>query len=240
MAEPKIIGRKAQAHAPEVQGRSQAKVLPGARPSRRVLHVGCGESAPHKLHPVFAREWAEVRLDIDPRVKPDIVASITNMTASVPDNSVDAIWSSHNVEHLHSFEVPTALREFTRVLRPTGFALITCPDLEQVARFILSGVIDKTVYTAPAGPVTPLDMLFGYSRAIQQGNLYMCHKTGFTEERLASRMLEAGFVEARTRKGKNFDFWCVAFMKEADRARIIAELLQAGLDFRENAPSFHS
>src|SRR5665213_540831 len=35
-------------------------------------------------------------------------------------------------------------------------------------------------YTSPAGPITPLDMLFGHSDSIASGHLYMAHKTGFT------------------------------------------------------------
>ena len=61
----------------------------------RVLHVGCGAPHPDKLpEAFFPRDaWAEVRLDIDPDVAPDIVASITDMTvvptASVGTNRID-------------------------------------------------------------------------------------------------------------------------------------------------------
>ena len=58
---------------------------------QRVLHVGCGAAAPHKLPEIFfpAGAWAEVRLDIDPAVAPDIVASITDMSV-VPDGCQSA------------------------------------------------------------------------------------------------------------------------------------------------------
>jgi hypothetical protein len=63
---------------------------------RVVLHVGCGEC--EELHPTFrAPGWREVRLDIDPEVQPDIVASIVSMPM-VPSGSVDAVYSSHNLE----------------------------------------------------------------------------------------------------------------------------------------------
>ena len=38
--------------------------------------------------------------------------------------SVDAILSSQNIEHLYPHEVALALKEFLRVLRPDGFAVI--------------------------------------------------------------------------------------------------------------------
>ena len=48
--------------------------------ARVVLHVGCGRPNPDKLHPLFrGGDWRELRLDIDPRVQPDIVASMVDL-----------------------------------------------------------------------------------------------------------------------------------------------------------------
>jgi len=43
------------------------------------------------------------------------------------DNSVDFIISSHTVEHIK--DVPKAMREWTRVLKPLGLIAITMPDV---------------------------------------------------------------------------------------------------------------
>lgn len=117
--------------------------------AKRVLHVGCGTYSVERLHSAFrGPNWQEIRVDIDPAVKPDIQASITDLRKHVLDASVDAIWSSHNIEHLYDHEVDSALREFVRVLRPEGFALITCPDLEAIAKLIAPGV-DRVAYRVP-------------------------------------------------------------------------------------------
>ena len=58
-----------------------------------------------------------------------MVGSITQMDA-VETASMDAIFSSHNLEHLHAHEVPVAMAEFIRVLKPKGYMVITCPDLQ--------------------------------------------------------------------------------------------------------------
>jgi len=71
-------------------------------------------------------------LDIDPSVAPDIVGTMTDMSA-VATASIDAIFSSHNIEHLYPHEVPIALAEFLRVLKDDGFAVVTCPDLRSQA-----------------------------------------------------------------------------------------------------------
>jgi predicted SAM-dependent methyltransferase len=54
------------------------------------------------------RRRQELRLDIDASVAPDIVATMTDMSR-VADASVDAVFSSHNIEHLDPHEVPVAL-----------------------------------------------------------------------------------------------------------------------------------
>jgi predicted SAM-dependent methyltransferase len=215
----------------EMQGDSQQP----PNESKRVLHVGCGPFSVEKLHSVFRGPyWKEIRVDIDPAVTPDIQASITDLRQHVIDASIDAVWSSHNIEHLYDHEVVPALREFVRVLRPAGFALITCPDLQAIAKLIAAGV-DRVAYQSPAGPVTPLDMLFGLRRAIERGNLFMCHRTGFTEERLGNVLIAAGFNEARVLHGHNYDLWAVGLMPDANRNEIEALLSANGLSFGTSA-----
>jgi SAM-dependent methyltransferase len=160
-----------------------------------VLHVGCGPKRVGVLPPVFQTEsWHEVRVDIDPDVEPDIVASITDMR-QVDDETCKAVWSSHNIEHLQPWDVPKALAEFHRVLKPGGMVCIQCPDLQAVAQATVDGKLDDVAYESPAGPIRPLDMIYGYEPAIASGNGYYAHKTGFTAEILAARLEEAGFSQ---------------------------------------------
>jgi SAM-dependent methyltransferase len=175
-----------------------------------VLHVGCGPYHPESLHERFrGPEWREVRLDIDPSVKPDVVASIVDMS-NVKTGSVDAIWSSHNLEHVFSHEVPVVLRGFFRVLRPGGEALITMPDLEQAARLIARGKLEDVAYVSPAGPIAPLDIMYGHRASIQDGNEFMAHRTGFTARTLREKMSQAGFVDVNVTAPRDFSLWVSA------------------------------
>jgi len=161
---------------------------------RLVLHVGCGPRDHYTLHESFRRpEWHEVRLDVDPGVKPDIVASITDM-APVPTDAVDAVFSHHNIEHVFAHEVPVALAEFLRVLRPGGEVLIATPDLQSVARVIASGRLEETLYRAEVGEVAPLDIVYGLRCDIERGREYMAHRTGYTARTLGLRLHQAGFA----------------------------------------------
>jgi len=174
-----------------------------------VLNVGCGRAGQGLHSSFYGKEWRELRLDIDPMVSPDVVCSITDMRP-IATGSVDAIWSSHNLEHLHRHEVPLALAEFLRVLRPWGQLLLTLPDLQRVAELVAADALEDAAYVSPSGPISPLDMMYGHSAAIAHGNRHMAHKTGFTARTLQQLLAAAGFAGVRmTREG--FALWARAY-----------------------------
>lgn len=173
-----------------------------------ILNAGSGSRAAGRIPPMFnEQEWSEVRLDIFPANEPDIVGSIVDMRALVGDAMVDVIYSSHAIEHLHAHEVIPAFREFRRVLKPGGFAIVTCPSLVAIARFILAEGAEAIAYESPAGAIRPIDMLYGHSEFIANGATYMAHHTGFTAQRLGRVAMNAGFSEVRVIEGKFFDIW---------------------------------
>jgi SAM-dependent methyltransferase len=197
---------------------------------RRVLNAGAGHRGSRQLHPVFrAARWRETRFDIDPATAPDITGSITDMRATAATASYDGVWSSHSLEHLYPHDVPLALAEFRRVLKPHGYAIITSPDLEAVATLLLEQGLDCVAYVSPSGPITPRDMLFGHGDSIAHGRHAMAHRTGFTCASLGALLLEAGFPVVMGKR-ERFDLWMLALMEKADRAEIVAELREAGLD----------
>ena len=189
---------------------------------RRILNAGSGPGA-DAMHPAFDRSiWKEVRIDIDPRNAPDFVGSISDMRAVVEDESFDAIWSSHCIEHLHDHEALPALREFRRILSNDGFVIISCPNLEAIAKLVVFEDIESVAYMSPAGPIRLLDMIYGHSRSIETGRAYMTHKTGFTSDRLGRLAVQAGFTEARVLEGENFDLWAALMMPKAEAPALAA------------------
>jgi len=159
---------------------------------KQFLHVGCGPQSKAMLKGFDAEEWQEIRLDIDPGVNPDIVGSLTDMSA-VDTGSMDAVYSAHNIEHLFAHEVPLAIAEFHRVLKPDGFLLLRCPDIQSVCEAVAQDRLLEPLYTSPSGPISPIDILYGHRRFIADGNHFMAHKVGFTYKVLAAALFQAGF-----------------------------------------------
>ena len=190
---------------------------------RTFLHVGCGPQRKGPMTPGFdGPDWSEIRLDIDPSVSPDVIGAMTDMSA-VKTGSMDAVFSSHNIEHLYPHEVPLALAEFKRVLNDDGFVVITCPDLLSIAQFITEHGLDGTAYVSPMGPITPLDMLYGHRDSLNDGNLYMAHRGGFTAQTLLAALQSAGFGRMTVvgRKSR-FVLWAVGAKALCDDTTITA------------------
>lgn len=177
------------------------------------IHVGCGQKRKDQTTSGFnSHVWQEIRFDIDSSVNPDVIGTMTDMSA-VADESVDAIFSSHNIEHLYPHEVPIALAEFLRVLRPDGFLVVTCPDLQSVCQLVSEGRLTDAAYTSPAGPIAPIDILFGHRPSLARGNLFMAHRCGFTDKVLNGTLLGSGFQSVATMarsRAPFFDLWAVA------------------------------
>lgn len=190
-----------------------------AEGKRSFLHVGCGKSDQKSVAPGFRGEdWIEVRLDMDAAVAPDIVASMVDMSV-LPDAAFDAIFSSHNIEHLYPHEVPLALAEFYRVLKQDGFLVLTCPDLRSICGLVVEDKLDAPAYTTDQGePIAPIDVLFGHRAAMARGNLFMAHRCGFTQRTLMETVRKAGFAIGHSlQRPAAFDLWLLAYKNEVPK-----------------------
>jgi len=150
-----------------------------------LLHVGCGPRTKVDLIGFNSSDWRETRLDIDGRYNPDIISSMTDM-GLIATGSFDALYSSHNIEHIYPHEVSVALAEFHRVLKPDGVLVLTCPDLQSVCKMVAQDKLLEPLYQSPAGPISAIDILFGHRASIKNGMHYMAHKTGFTYSALVN------------------------------------------------------
>ncbi len=150
----------------------------------KVLHAGCGwQTLPQHLYPGDE----EVRLDANPEVKPDIIASIDNLGDIGP---FGGIYCSHCLEHLHWDDAHKALREFYRVLDVGGIVHLQVPNLETIQP------TEDVVYEVNGLKITGIDLIYG-CRVYSRTNPWMMHKSGWTPATLTKAMEEAGFTHIR-------------------------------------------
>jgi SAM-dependent methyltransferase len=95
----------------------------------RLLNFGCGAA----FHP----EWTN--LDAAP-VSPEVIAHDLRRGFPYGEETFDAVYGSHVLEHLQLADGALLLRECFRVLRPAGVARIVVPDLETIARLYLQAL----------------------------------------------------------------------------------------------------
>lgn len=171
----------------------RAAVAKAFRSSPRVLNVG-GGSKSIALPDAFDG-WEHVLLDIDERLRPDIVCDAREMEFMGSDQ-FEAVYCSHNLEHYHPHEVPKVLAGFRHVLKNGGFVYLRVPDLwrtlqEAVRR---EGSLSDVVYQSAIGPITVADVIFGHAQMIKDsGCEFYSHRTGFSKDSLLDVLRDAGF-----------------------------------------------
>ncbi|MGO1074481.1 class I SAM-dependent methyltransferase [Inquilinus sp. CA228] len=124
-------------------------------------------------------------VDIDPAMKPDIIADITNMNA-VADRSADEVVAGHVLEHIDWPDSFLAFAEFARVLKPEGVLKIALPDMGCLLRMLLSG--DSAFHV--------MGLVYGIGGRI---NRFEQHRYGFTPGMLVDILETLGFDQ--------FDWW---------------------------------
>ncbi len=100
----------------------------------------------------------------------------------VDDNSVDAIWAAHVLEHISMGRVAETLKEWHRILKSGRVAIIQVPNFDYVAKYWLTGA-DRTWAE---------QMIFGL-----QTNEGEFHRSAFTAAILRADCEAAGFEVKR-------------------------------------------
>ena len=148
----------------EALRRKAEAVIPSRGPLK--LHLGCGT----------VRLEGFVNIDHRPTSATDLECDIVQLPFH--DDTVDRIETYHVIEHLGRHEVPQALREWHRVLKPGATLVIECPDFDGAVREYLDGDEGR------------IDNIFGLQRF--DGDT---HRFGYNVARLERLLTKCGFSE---------------------------------------------
>ncbi len=154
-------------------------------------------------------------LDAIPAPHVDHVCDAKNLS-QFADNTFSEIYASHVLEHFDfKEELVRTLIEWRRVLEPGGRILVSVPDLEILARFILEK--DRLSIQERFSIVT---MIFG-----SHDDEYDYHKVGLDEVFLTVFLKNAGYMNIRrvTEFGLFQDFSATKFKGIPISLNMIAE-----------------
>lgn len=147
---------------PEVEG----------SPKLRVIDIGCGPT-----HVDFDGSKA-LRVDIREEVKPDYRCDVRDLPFG--NGTFDVVFSSHVLEHFPRGEWEAVLREWVRLVAPSGQLRLVLPNISWAAHMI---AVENTIND------DVLNVLYG-----AQSNPYDFHYNGLTPERVAYALALLGFV----------------------------------------------
>jgi ubiquinone/menaquinone biosynthesis C-methylase UbiE len=154
---------------------------------------------------VSENKWLVV--DIEPGA--DVVVNLLKEPLPYADDTVDAIYTSHTLEHLDLHTQPKVMAEFRRVLKPSAPLRVVVPNWDIAIAAYCRGdhqflrqtrvVADDNVY-----PPMPLLDLFSwaysyhFSMGVQESSHREdVHRTPFNEEVLQFFFNQAGFRDVR-------------------------------------------
>lgn len=165
--------------------------------------------------------WDRSILDIDPAVHPDICMDAREMLSLEPAQ-FDAVLCAHNLEHYYAHDVPKVLAGMKHVTKLDGLIDVRVPDLGWAMRQMRDRHLEltDTIGISSAGPLTALDMIYGYQIEIERsGQDFFAHKTGFTHATLKRALEAAGLVKVQTGAAAG-ELRAVGFLSEPSRERL--------------------
>ncbi len=188
-----------------------------------VLQLGGEQAASSEMVPIFQREqWRHLRYDCDPTTQPDILGEFNDLRA-VPTGAMDAVLLNHTLERLFAHDAARALAEARRVLKPAGFVVVICADLQAACAKIAANETTQPLWQSNSS-LTPIDLIFGHQAAIAAGHTQLAHRCGFTRDSLAAALTAANFgrvgVIARPEYGDLWGFASVQPLLAADFAEL--------------------
>jgi len=166
------------------------------------LHLGCGK----RYIPGF------IHLDLDDFPHIDYKHDVRTLPVFT-DNTADLIYACHVIEYFNRFEIIDVLREWYRVLKPSGVLRLAVPDFRALVEVYLKYGDLRLIL----GPL--------YGRMVihtEKGESTIYHHTVYDFESLRSVLESVGFMNVRRYDWretihKDYDDFSQAYIPHMDK-----------------------
>jgi predicted SAM-dependent methyltransferase len=154
----------------------------------RKLNLGCSDRPVPGWVNVDVRRVAGISVVADVRALP------------FRDGAFDLVRGSHVLEHFHTWDVPGALREWARVLRPRGWMMVCVPDFDWVVRQYRK---DPSVLSVKGDPRDAAVLISLYGESFHTPKPWYEHWMIYNFESLGGLLRAHGGLEAI----RIFNYW---------------------------------
>lgn len=137
------------------------------------LNLGCGNDIRPK-----GEGW--INVDIRRLEGVDEVADVRDLSI-FRDGCAEEILANDLLEHIPPADVPTALREWRRVLKPGGKLSLRIPDLKRIARRFLAGSLPED---------EAMLLIYGDQSPEWGGTEFGSHKAGYTDQQITNLLTQ--------------------------------------------------
>lgn len=144
--------------------------------------------AAEEVHPYHYKWVDETWTRIDKFVGGSDVIKMDATNLEYEDNSIEAIYASHLLEHFSYLEVPGILKHWHDKLQSGGWLHINVPDISWAAHEIIKDVKTSDVFSTEEAVINGIL----YGSQVHEGEY---HKSGYTKNILRDKLIEAGFTD---------------------------------------------
>ena len=170
--------------------------------SSKYLNIGCGKR--------FHKEWTNI--DIAP-TEPEVIPMNILKRLKFADESFDAVYHSHVLEHIPRHMVHEFISECRRVLRTGGILRIAIPDMESIVRnylkFLEENISNESIISAANYEWTLIELYDQMVRNESGGEMkkYLLRDNLPNKDFIRSRSADAALHMDKKTQGSGMTRW---------------------------------
>jgi hypothetical protein len=144
------------------------------------LNLGCGQ--------MYLQGW--VNVDLNPKLKPDLVCGFNEIHTHLPHESVDEILMLHSISYLRLWEARLFLRNMLNILKKNGILIMEFPDILKCSKMMQNANENLDEYLEGVRGIYAFDL-----DQIRRMESFTPYAFGWSAWHMKQELLSAGFKD---------------------------------------------